>query len=305
MKMKNLLASLLITFAVYGFTQDSAAVAKDTSYWQKGGTYNLNFSRVQLRNWAGGGQNSIALSSILKLNANYEKGKTTWYNSFDLNYGLARVGTKENAFKKSDDQLILVSKFGYQIKKRWSYSGMLDFRTQIAPGYTFKTDTIDGEPKEVRDQTISRFLAPAYTLVSLGIQYRNKDKYYVVLSPVAGKITIVADDDLNAVGAFGVDEGEPLRFELGSVLKAGYKTPVMTNVEFSTNLMLFQGYETMGHIDVNWETLLVFKINKYLSTTFSTLLIYDDDVDVVREDDTVGPAIQFRDVLNVGFLYKF
>jgi hypothetical protein len=81
----------------------------------------------------------------------------------------------------------------------------------------------------------------------------------------------------------------------------------MENVNFSTNLMLFSPYKKYGNIDVTWETLTSFKINKFLSTNFATQLLYFDNArpkfDTERKVNT--HAVQFRHVLNIGFLAKF
>lgn len=285
--------------------KSASAKVDSLKNWETGGAINLNFAQVGLKNWAGGGQNSVALSSLVSLNANYEKDKTKWTNNLDVAYGIARVGGGDFPFKKSDDQLILISKYSHDINENWAYAGLLDFRTQMAPGYTYRFDTINGEQEEVKDRLISDFLSPGYAIVTAGIEYSRGESFYALISPIAGKITMVLNDELNSRGAFGVDSNEAIRFEFGALLRIGYKKKVMENVDFSTGLTLFQGYSNFGKIDVNWETLLTFKVNKYLSTTFSTLLIYDDDVDVVRDDETVGPAIQFKNVLNIGLLYKF
>ena len=300
LKMKHLILAALITiFSLTVFSQtDSTVAPKDTSYWKKGGSFNLNFTRVQLKNWAGGGQNSVSLASILKLNANYKKAKHSWKNSLDVSFGMAKVAEKD--FRKSDDQLILLSKYGYKIKKNFSFSALVDFRTQMAAGYEYSLGT-DG--KEVSKE-ISNFLAPAFILKSVGFEY-TKGEFFAVISPLTGKTTIVNDKILSDAGAFGVDPGQTVRFELGSLLKTGYKITLMKNVDFSTTVTLFSAYDHIEHIDVNWETSTQFKINDYLSTTFTTQLLYDDDIAILREDGTTGAATQYKDVLNIGLLYKF
>lgn len=302
-KMKKILLITLITVSsinVFAQTETSS----DTSYWKKGGSYNLAFTRVNLQNWSGGGQSSVSFSTLLKLSADYNKGKISWANSLDLGYGIARVGSKDALFKKSDDQLILVSKFSYKLKKeKLKLTGLLDFRSQIANGYSYSPDT--SEKSGEKSTLISRFLAPGYLLASAGLEYKNKI-FYVLASPVTGKMTLVMEDGLAAVGAFGVDPGKNTRTQFGSLIKMGFKKEVMKNVDLNTNLVLFSGYDSYGDIDVNWDVTLQFKINDYLSTTFSTLVIYDDDINIVRaKDNTVGPGIQYKDVLNIGFLYKF
>ena len=284
--------SLLLLFAICTTSMVWAQTEPaDTSYWKKGGSFNINFTRVTLNNWVGGGENSLSLSSLLKLYANKEKGKVSWANSLDIAYGLAKIGDK--GFRKSDNQILLLSKYSYQIKDNWGFTALADFRTTMAPGYVYIQDPEDAS-KEIETE-ISRIMAPGYLLKSVGFEYK-KNNFFALISPITGKSTFVLDDKLSDVGAFGVDPGKRYRFELGALLKAGYKREIMKNVEFGTNLNLFTAYETFGHIDVNWENVIQFKINDYLSTTFTATLVYDDDI--------IDEA-QYKDVLNIGLLYKF
>lgn len=302
--MKSLLLTplFILVFQISSFAQEASPVetTKDTSYWQKGGSYNLNFTRVSLNNWAGGGQGSVSLASNLKLFANYKKDKTSWDNSFDLAYGITKAGEQE--FRKSDDQLIILSKYGHKMKENLHFSVLADYRSQVAPGYLYETDPTD--PENEISSLISQFMAPGYLVTSVGFEYK-KGEFYTLLSPVTGKTTFVLEQTLADAGAFGVEVGENIRFELGALLKMGYKRQLMKNVDFSTTASFFSSYERFEHIDINWETTFQFKINDYLSSTFSTQLIYDDDIDVLKSDGTVGPAVQYKDVLNIGLLYKF
>ncbi len=301
-KMKKIVFAFLVGLVTIPAFSQSDSTKADTSYWKKGGSYNLAFTRINLQNWAGGGQSSVSFSTLLKLHADYNKKKVSWSNHLDVGYGIARVGSKKALFKKSDDQIILTSKLTYGLKKMVRATGLLDFRSQLANGFKYTADTT--EESGERSTLISRFLAPGYLLTSIGAEYKSK-VFYGVLSPLTGKMTFVLDDGLAAVGSFGVEPGKNIRSQLGSMVKLGYKKEVMKNVELNTNLVLFSGYDSFGDIDVNWDLTLQFKVNDYLTTTFSTLIIYDDDIDVTRNDGTVGPGTQYKDVLNVGFLYKF
>jgi hypothetical protein len=75
---------------------------------------------------------------------------------------------------------------------------------------------------------------------------------------------------------------------------------------------LFSDYlENPQNIDASWEVLISMKVNKYISTTLSTHLLYDDDIDIAVDTNNDGitdrfvPRTQFKEVLGVGFSYKF
>ena len=125
------------------------------------------------------------------------------------------------------------------------------------------------------------------------------------LSLAAGKFTFVSDDDLAALGAFGVDPGSNSRIEFGSNLLATLDLPVMENLSFKSTLNFFTSYSTFGEIDTNWDTLLVMKVNKWFNATFGTQLIYDKDILIDTGDGVPADAVQFKHVLNFGLNFKF
>ena len=65
------------------------------------------------------------------------------------------------------------------------------------------------------------------------------------------------------------------------------------------------------NIDVNWEGLLAMKVNKFITASITTHLLYDDDIDIAVDDDNdgiidaVGPRTQFKEVLAIGLSAKF
>ena len=86
----------------------------------------------------------------------------------------------------------------------------------------------------------------------------------------------------------------------------------MENVLFQTKLDLFTNYlKEPQNIDVNWENLIVLKVNKFITASISTQLIYDNDIQINVDSngdgaiDAVGPRVQFKEVVQVGFSYKF
>lgn len=293
---------LSTTIGLYAQT-DSAAVKKDTSYWTAGGINSITFSQVSLKNWAAGGQNSVSINGYLGLFADLRKERQTWENSVDLAYGLIKQGDVD--FTKSDDKLNFVTKYGYQINnnnQKWFFSGLLDFKTQFTNGFA----------GQERDSVISRFMAPGYLVLGLGIDYKPSKVLSINYIPVTGKFTFVMDDRLSELGAYGVDPGSRSRAELGSFLRVKYKDEIIKNVKLDSRLELFTNYvENFGNIDVNWQNGFVFKVNGWLTTNFFTQLIYDDDIDIEVDNnndgtiDEIGPRVQFKSVLGVGATFTF
>jgi len=305
---KLILLAGAITISLAALAQDAVV---DTS-WKKGGIISLNFTQVSLSNWAAGGQNSIAGMGLFNYFANYKKGDDSWDNNIDLAYGLTQNGNDKPI--KSEDKIDLATKYGRLAFKNWYYSALLGFRSQFSEGFNYPNDS----------DKISNFLAPAYFTIALGMDYKPNDNFSLLMAPITGRIIVVNDDDLADEGAFGVDpaeydllgvkvkDGENIRYEFGTLIKAVYKKDILENVNFQTKLELFCNYlEDPQNVDVNWEILIAMKVNKYITANLSTQLIYDDNtiIEVDKNDDGVieekGPRTQFKEVLGVGLAYKF
>lgn len=267
-------------------------VLDTAAYWTTNGSTGLNFSQVSLSNWAGGGESSVSVGSLINLEAKYKKGPSLWDSKLNLAFGLIRQGEGDAAnFRKTDDILQLQTQYNHNINDNFYLTGLADFRTQLAEGHNYIE-----ENGETRRELISDFMAPGFLLTSLGATYIKPDRFTLTLSPVAGKFTFVQNDSLSQAGAFGVEPGEKFRSEFGASLTSSYTQEIFTNVNFTTNLSLFGNYDTLSRIDVNWEATLVMKVNRYINSTVSTQLIYDHDV---------LQKTQFRNIINVGFLYQF
>lgn len=287
---------LILTYAL--FVQAQEEEADTTSLWKTDGTTTLNFSQVSFENWAAGGENSYSFNGMFNFSANYKKERTSWDNSLDVGYGIIKQGGRD--VRKSDDKLEFTSKYGYKSSSDWYYSGAFSFKTQFDKGYNYDEDA--GTKKQISD-----FMAPAYILLSLGMDYKPSDHFTLLLSPLTGKTTFVLDDSLSSSGSFGVEPGEKIRSEFGGFVKVGFKQEIWENVNLNTKLELFSNYfEEPQNIDVNWDVLISMKINEYLSANLNTQIIYDDDINFVDDEGNKhGPRIQFKEVFGVGFSYNF
>lgn len=285
--------SLLFLFFAFICLNLSAQETQDTSYWKKGGMASLSFSQTSLSKWSGGGDNALSTNLQLDLFANYAKGKVAWDNTLKLEYGLLKQG--DDGTRKSIDKIDFVTKYGYKNGGHWFYSALLDFKTQFAKGYEYASSDAGSDIK------VSNFLAPAYILLSLGMDYKPNETFSAYLSPITGKTTVVNDDDLSDAGAFGVDPGDKIRNEFGALSKLTLKKTIAKNVDLKSTLDLFTAYDSFGNIDVNWDLKINMKVNEFLTASINTTLVFDDDVEF--EDE--GAKIQFKEVLGIGLAYKF
>ena len=267
--------------------------------WKMGGIYNLNFNQAALSNWAAGGDNSaLSLSTLLSMYAFYSDGRRSWDNSLDLAYGI--VNTTSLGTRKSDDRIDLVSKYGYDLGKKWYLSALFQFRSQFAPGYNYPS----GNNTKV---LTSNFLAPAYILQSLGMDYKPNDRFSLFLSPITARELLVRNDSLAAVGAYGVDSGKKFRFELGAFVSVNYTANISKTAIYKTKLDLFSNYlHNPQNIVVNWTNILAVKVTRLISMNLTVNMIYDNDVHSTKSDGTSdGPKVQIQEVMGIGLAYKF
>jgi len=302
-------------FCVLTFSQITDAektlrtqTADSTQGWKRGGVFAVNLAQTSLTNWAAGGSNSFAVNGMLSTFANYKRNKSVWVNSLDLGYGLLKQGG--SGYMKTDDKFDFLSKYGYEALKNFYYSALLNFKTQMAPGYKYPDKT----------NKISDLFSPAYLLLALGLDYKPSDHFSAFIAPVTGKITFVTDQKLSDAGAFGVKPGNKSLTEFGGYLRAIYtrndfKSAFLKNVTFTSKVDLFSNYlEKPQNIVVNWETLIAFKVNKFLSANVNTQLVYDDKIKVpfdrngngtIETGESIGSLIQFKEILGIGFSYNF
>jgi hypothetical protein len=275
--------------------------------WKTGGVVSVSLAQTSLKNWASGGQNSVAVNGLFNVFANYKDVNTAWDNSLGIGYGILKQG-KNSTPMKTDDKIDFVSIYGRKASKSFYYAALLNFKTQMAAGYNYPNDSVK----------ISDFFAPAYLTIALGMDYKPNANFSAFLAPLTGKFTFVTNKILSDAGAFGVTKGENTLSELGGYLRIIYtrndfKSELLKNVSFTTKADLFSNYlKNPQNIVLNWETLIAFKVNKFISVSFNTLLIYDDKIkiQVERNDNGLiynapGPRVQFKEILGVGLSYNF
>lgn len=288
--MKKILLTTTLLMLLLPAVAATDTTAKDSTKraWKVTGESSLGFSQVALSNWSAGGESSYSLNALVNLNATRTWGRNIWQNTLNMGYGIQQM--EHQGTKKLNDQLIINTQYGYRASGKWYYTGRLNLQTQLTKGYDYNVT-----PK----QFTSTWFAPAYLLASVGMEYINTSKTLsVLISPATAKYTIVDNGYLSSIAAFGVKVGERSRSEFGGAAIAKYKkADIIKNVNLETSLSLFSNYgDKPQNIDISWQLLAFMKINKFLSTSISTQLLYDDNVD---------GEVQLKEILTVGLAYTF
>ncbi|MEE1070299.1 MAG: DUF3078 domain-containing protein [Paludibacteraceae bacterium] len=151
--------------------------------WKFDGSLGLNAAATGLVNWAAGGKNNVNGIAYVKLHLLYHKDAIAWETNFDTDFGMTWIDQDEDALQKSSDNIKLATKFGWEFKENWYLTALAGFQSQYALGRDYVTGY---------NNPISKWLAPSYTDISVGIDWKKSYKgadFSVYLSPIAGRIS--------------------------------------------------------------------------------------------------------------------
>lgn len=275
-------------------TTKKLVVDTSSKTWKKGILYSLNFSQASLSNWSAGGDKfSLSVSSILNTYANYKKGKNSWDNSFEFNFGY--VNSTSLGSRKNDDRFDMVSKYGYALNDKLNLAALFNLRSQFFKGYTY-----DGETKNFT----SNFMSPGYVLQSFGLDYKPSQAYSLFVSPVTGRWVFVTDPVLSARGLYGVKPGENSAFEIGAFANLNFTKEIAPNITFKSRVDLFSNYnKNPQNVDLFMTNLLTVKLSKLFNITWGIDMIYDDDAKLFGPNGN-SPSLQFKSLIGIGVQFK-
>ncbi len=282
------------------------------------GAYGLNINQLALSNWAAGGENSWSGKAFANFSLIYHIRTFEQKLTGNFAFGIARFADRR--LEKQDDKIDLTYALTFDSKTQWNLSMVSTFNTQFAHGYKYPNDST----------LISTFFAPAYLTVSAGYSYKTKDeRFQIFMSPMAGKVTFVMNQELADKGAFGVKKGyydqdsvwipgENIAPAIGVNVIINYKQPISKSITYTTMLNTFYNYlerrdDDRLRLDVNWENTFNFTITKYLSTILFVHLKYDHNTtfpvyETIEGVETVvdnKPKLQFKESLGIAFIHRF
>jgi hypothetical protein len=330
------IAVLFFLFSICGFAQipiittkvDTSAVKitdkaltsiitskPDTiTYWSNKNTLGFDISEMAFVNWSAGGTSAITglVRGVLK--RDYKDDNQVWSNELIFRYGMNKQDGID--LRKTDDVFKLNSTYGYKYNpnSNWYHSAKFNFNTQFTDGYKYSSDT---------KKIISKPFAPAYTFLGIGSEYIYKpSKLNIYLSPLTLKSTLVLDQDLADLGSYGVEKavyddkgnmiskGKKSKTELGILTTCSFEKEILENVTLKNRLILYTDYlNNFGNIDVDWQFYADLKVNQYIKANLGFNLVYDEDIDVIKEENGVkineGPKVQLKQVLGIGLEYTF
>jgi len=270
-------------------------IIDSSKIWNKGGIFSLNLGQASQNNWAAGGDNfSFSLASYVGLYAFYKKGRWSWDNSLDLNYGM--VNTSSLGTRKNDDRIDFLSKGGYGLTSKLDLAGIFNFHSQFTKGYNYNSDG--------SKTLLSNFLAPGYILLGIGLNYKPATGLSIFVSPLTSRWIIVNDDTLAAKGAYGVTPGKKVKNEIGAYASITYLKDLSKTITYNGRLDLFSNYEhNPQNVAIMMNNMFTAKVSRILSASLGLNLIYDDDVKLFGPNHD-SPGLQTQSLIAVGLSVK-
>ena len=282
--MKRLFLLFLILLATTSYSQKKKKL--DTlpkPKWKINGRLAFVFNQSSFSNWASGGQNTVAGNLNVNYDFNYKKKNINWDTRIISGYGLSHIS--EKGYRKTNDRFELNTLLGVKTSTYWFLSFIGNFRTQYTKGFDYKK-----EPQLL----VSEFFSPAYLTFGPGMLWKKSDDLSLNIAPATARYTFVNDF---FSGKFGVEEGRNTAFSFGFYLSGYYKLSVMENIEVENILSMYSDYlANVGNVDVDYQTNILFKVNKSIKMhmTFHTIM-----------DDNSSSKIQFRQLFGLGVNYSF
>ena len=291
--MKTLSTLILIFFSTLAYAQESQNKSKDPvgGIWSYGGKTALLFNQSAFSKWASGGINNVSLALDVDYEINYKENGWSWDTKVKASYGLSYL-EGDKFLKKTNDRLEINSLLGKEFSDTWSYSSILNFKSQIARGYRFGTDDEGEETRSLK----THFFSPAYLQFGVGLYWKKSKDAWVNIAPFTQRITFVSrqftNDLKNGKTYFGVLKGANHLFELGASITGFYKIEAMKNVFIDNRLAVYSDY--LGkpeNIDFDYTLAAEMKVNELISTQLEVQFVYDDNA---------VQALQAREVFGIG-----
>ncbi|MBO7415403.1 MAG: DUF3078 domain-containing protein [Bacteroidaceae bacterium] len=266
-------------------------------YWKKFGKFSGKYTQSQYsENWYKGGESNHSVLAQVTLEANYAKNQATLDNKLEMKLGYYTTEVDgETKMKTNEDLLRFTSKYGLKAWQSWYYSAQVQGYTQFMAVYD----------KKVPTKLKSKFFAPAYGNISIGMDYKPKFKNNNItlsaqISPLSYNCRYVSVDSI--VTSFGIKEGENFLKTIGSRVESNFKWKYK-DFTWTAKAMYFTNYES---VESNLENTIDYQLNKYFSLQFFCHWRFDDSVKrkTNKNGDLMGYH-QYKEFLTLNFNYSW
>ncbi len=273
------------------------------NYWKTKTSIGINVNQAQFsNNWKGGGTNSVAVGGLVNWKAEYNKSSYSYVSELVLQYG--KIKNKDQLQKKTNDRIFWDNKASFQLSKSWFFFGSLSFESQFDNGYSYSV--VNGQETAT---LISKFMGPGYLTESIGFEYKPVKYFSTRIGTGTARQTFVLDEKLfpkpvdvtdpSKNSVFGVPYGKKVRNELAFQIVSAIDKDIFTNTNLKARYQMFIPYQDfeMSNIDHRLDVALTAKINRFMNTSLTGVLLFDKD--------TGTNKIQANQTLALGFGFTF
>lgn len=268
------------------------------SPWEYGGDVQVQFAQnYYSKNWYTGGESSMAAYFFFKGKVDYTSDKIQWNNQLDVKFSFNTAASDTlRTFRTNDDLVKLTSKLGVRAFKsdKWFYSADFELSTPLFNTYV----------KNSYERVTGPF-SPLRLNLSAGFDFKYKKELSVQLLPFSYKMLHVADTSKRAgveqsiADKQGIPAGHKTKNDIGSKIKVKWEHSFVREVKLETTFSFYTNYKG---IEADWEIIGNFIINRFLSARVSLNPRYDSTIAL---PDGADPRLQFKELVSVGFRYKF
>ena len=266
--MKNKLSLTLVFIVLFTFYLFAQKDSVKLNTWLPTAAVGLNISQLALSNWTQGGENSITYTFNGTGGLVYKSIGWTFKNNLKFAYGRTKLGGAD--FRTNDNELYLESVISKNIN--WPVDPYFS-NTLLSPigvGYTYTTNP----PTE-----IAAFFDPGYLTQSLGFTYQQQKGFDTRLG-IAIQETFTRNNTQFSDDPATTDNVEKFKAETGIESVTNGQYVLAENLMFKSNLRLFSRFKSMDVWDIRWDNTIIAKVNDYINTSLSYLLVYQKDQSV-------------------------
>ncbi len=275
-----------------------AKLKPNKSPWEYSGDVQVQFSQnYYSSNWYTGGESSMTAYFFFKGKVDYTSDKVQWNSQLDAKFSFNTAASDTlRTFRTNDDLIKLTSKLGVRAfkSKTWFYSADFELSTPLFNTYV----------KNSYERVTGPF-SPLRVGLSLGFDFKYKKELSVQLLPISYKMLHVADTthrhgvSESIADKQGIPAGQKTKNDFGSKIKIKWEHSFVREVKIETTFSLYTNYKG---VEADWEIIGNFIINRFLSARVSLNPRYDSTITL---PDGKDPRLQFKELVSVGFRYKF
>lgn len=265
-------------------------------------------NQSSMTNWVKGGESNLSTAVDITTYADYKNASLKLSSNNFARFKFGYIKSGENGIRKNLDLLETNSKLNHKAFGKFDFSGIMLFKTQLAPGYNYPNDSVQ----------VSKFINPAILTIGLGLDYKPNKNTSINFSPLSYKGTFVPDTAHIDQTKYGIAYNKKSLNEPGVSFMITNEYKPSKTVTVINRLQLFTNYiNNPQNIDIDWEMIVVANLNWFTDVRFNTHLIFDDDTKTVVLDDNKKPVlrpdgtqmktarIQFKEMLGFSLVFRF